>query len=81
MVNKTQIERIFKALIILVPMVNYVSIKLFLSEKIVSMPADFPYSPGVWCATGVALILLISFLFAFIAFIIARKVSNQKDLT
>lgn len=81
MVNKAQIRKIFKALILPVPIVSYVFIHLFLSGKIVSMPPDFLYSRGIWCATGVALILLITFLFIFIVFIISHKVSNRKDLT
>lgn len=48
MLDNTQIDRIFKKLRKIYPIITGTAIGLFLSENIVPIPPNFPYSHGIW---------------------------------
>lgn len=66
----------FKGLIILLPLLTGVLITLFLLEKLVTMPSDFPYSNGVWNVIGVAVILFFTFLFSLVKHLFGRTIKE-----
>ena len=59
------------------PILIGVTISLFLSGKIVTMPSD-PADRGVWGAIGVAIILLSSFLLSIIGVCFIKKITNKQ---
>ncbi|MBB4623823.1 VIT1/CCC1 family predicted Fe2+/Mn2+ transporter [Parabacteroides faecis] len=81
MLDNTQIDRIFKKLRKIYPIITGTAIGLFLSGNIVPIPPNFPYSHGIWGVMGVCIIILISFIFSYLSYVIKKKIGllQKKD--
>lgn len=77
MQNKTQTDRLFKQLIIVIPILSGLTISGFLSGKIIPMPSDFPYNHGTWNAMGVGIIILTFFIISYLSYIIIKKIGSK----
>lgn len=66
-------KKVFKGLIIGLPLLTGVAIETFISGGLVAMPSDFPYSRGVWNAVGVSAILLIMFFVSWLVYLLAKR--------
>lgn len=66
-------KKVFKVLIIVLPLLTGKAIAVFLSVGGRAIPSDFPYSHGVWNAMGVAVILLIMFFVSLLVYLLAKR--------
>ena len=71
--NRNKIDGIFLKLIIINPIINMTILQLINSGKIISMPENFPSNRGVWNAMGIAVVLVLGFIFSFLVYIIGKK--------
>ena len=76
MIDRNKVDGIFRKLIVVIPIQVNIALSLFISGKIISMPVDFPYSRGIWNVIGIAVILILAFITAFLAFVIGKKIKK-----